>query len=581
MDTLYKDIKVRFVVENFGKYYVQEVTKFYEDEWNINNIEVIIKECSKVYIEFEGSNSSSSLLVENVYQEGGAPFKLASGESKMLFELENNYSMLIPGSYVIKVSIGNKNIYSMFEIIPRHINDIQLKNLRDFINNEVSYLSYNMSSKLQDANYTDNIDYISIVKQYSEFYKDLKINLNSIMNDPYATLEKRYVVNGKHEKLDRKAIYLNSKGKKNHDYSYKKFKDFNNKPNITIKSIALKMLNSLLDIEEKITYAYNQNKLEEEAITREAEVKRISVEKVKDIGLNNREFENRMKSYDKAQTSLGMIQKRMEDFKHTIKILTGIKNILYSFVNSTYIKGIPTAYNINYKGVKLEDRRYKSILKIYNEIYLKKSKKTVSYKPSELLYEYFTFLVVIKIFKELDFTLCDCSFKNIAKDNFLDKIPKGCLAKFTKGKSEVRVWYEKEMLSIPEESMTMNNGFYTHAPNKLPDVRVDFLENNILKKSIIVESKYRRYSYLWNDYYNTHTMVQIKNYKTTVKYIWNYNEKPIYPIEKVIVLYPGEEGVKNVIDKEWGEYTFLQLRPNDSGEIYGYRELKKLIENIK
>lgn len=581
MDILYNsNVNVRFVIHNFGKEYYQEVTKFYEDVWSISNVEVEIKECSKVYIEFEAEGEKSSLIVENVFQEGGDPFLLLSGQSKMLFELDNNYSMLVPGSYIIKININGKQFYSMFEIVPRHINDIQLKNLRDFINLEVSNLSYNMDSKLQITNYADGSDYISIIKQYSEVYRTLKYNLNSIMKNPYLTLEKKYVRNGKHEKLNRKAIYLNSKGNKNQDYSYKKVKDYNNKQNIIIKSIAMKMLSNLIEIEEKLSFAYKQSKTEESVIKKDLELKKSSVEKVKDFIFHNKEVEKKIKSYDNGCLSLNNVKKRKEGIKEIQIVLKGLKTVLSNFITSTFMANIPIVHSINYKSVKVEDNRYKSVLKIYKDIYLNKEKKSISYKPSELLYEYFIFLVVVKVFKDRGLTLADCEFKDIVEGDFLDKVPKGCLAKFLYENKEIRVWYEKELSSLPIEAMETNDGFYTHAPNKLPDVRIDFLEENIVKKSIIVESKYRRYSYLWNDIINTHTMIQIKNYKTTVRYVHGYDKKPIFPVEKVIVAYPGQEDIDKVIHKEWGDYTFLQLKPKENDEIYGFEELKGMLEKM-
>ena len=199
-------------------------------------------------------------------------------------------------------------------------------------------------------------------------------------------------------------------------------------------------------------------------------------------------------------------------------------------------------------------------------------------KKVTYLYEYFIYLAVIKVFRDSGFKLEKCMFKDIIHGEFLEKIPKGCLAKFVKGKVEVRVWYEKELLSLPNESIEFSDGFYTHAPNKLPDIRVDYIYDNLVKKSVVVESKYRRYSYLWNEFYNTSTMIQIKNYKTTIRHIYDKNKRPKDIVSKVVIVYPGEEGIPNVISKEFGDYIFLQLKPGENSDIYGIDELKKILE---
>ncbi len=572
------DLKVKFTIENFGKEYYQYVTKFYTDMWSIDNIEVSIKECSKVYIEFYTEEPNSRLVVENIYKEEGEAFKLNPGENKMLFELENNYSMLVPGNYTLKVYLNGVKYYAMFEIIPRHINDIQLKNLRDFVNSEVRNLSYNMSSKLQMINTNTKSDYISFIKQYSESYKELKFCFNSIMKNPYVSLNKKIIKNGKVKKTDKKTIQLNSKGINNYEYSFKKVKEYCNKENILIKSIAIKMINTIKDIEAKLGVAYKQKKIEEEMLRKDFEFKKTSINIVKDINRNSREIVKKIKSYDKSVSTLNSTMKRKQGIKENIYLLKDLKAALIIFIKSPYMKDIPFVNNTNYKGIRINDYRYKSILDIYKQIHIGNKNKSISYKPSELIYEYFIYLAVIKIFRDKGFKLENCMFKDIIHGEFLEKIPKGCLAKFSRDNLEIRVWYEKELLSLPDESIKFGDGFYTHAPNKLPDIRVDYVYNNVVKKSLIVESKYRRYSYLWNEFYNTSTMIQIKNYKTTIRYFYDKNKKPKDIINKVVVVYPGEEGINNIISKEFGDYIFLQLKPGENNDIYGIEDLKKILE---
>ncbi|MEF9950946.1 MAG: hypothetical protein RR840_00820 [Clostridium sp.] len=571
------NIKVKFIIHNFSKEDVQEVTKFYDDSLSISEVEVVIKECSKVFIEFDGVSRDSTLIVENVFQEGGEPFLLTPGNTKMLFELENKYSMLIPGSYVINVTVDNVKYYSMFEIVPRHINDLQLKNLREFVNSQISQLSYNMDSKLQSTGIGNEIDHITIIKKLNAHYRVLMHNYNSILEDPYITIEKKYTKNSRHEKLDRKTVYLNSKGKKYQDFGYRKIKNYNNKHNIVAKSLGMKFLTCLIDIEEKLSFAYKQNKLEETAAKKDSDYKKEYIEKAKYLILNTREVEKRLRSYDQSKTSLNSIKKRKEGIKENIGILKALKVTLSNFVKSSYMKGVDVKHNNNYKTIKVEDHRYRAIIKIYNDIFLNKERISIAYKPSELIYEYFVYLLVVKVFKDSGLKMLDCDLKDIMDLSFVDQIPRGCVARFSNGEYEVRVYYEKEIMSMEGEAIQIGDGFHTHAPNRLPDIRVDYLKNNIVEKSYIVESKYRRYAYLWSDLYNTHTMVQIKNYKDTIKYSRGWDIKPINPIEKVIVAYPGQEEVDNVVSKQWGDFTFVQVRPEEDGQILGYKYLKEIL----
>ncbi|MEG0371271.1 MAG: hypothetical protein RR645_03150, partial [Clostridium sp.] len=63
----------------------------------------------------------------------------------------------------------------------------------------------------------------------------------------------------------------------------------------------------------------------------------------------------------------------------------------------------------------------------------------------------------------------------------------------------------------------------------------------------------------------------------TIKYSKDILTKPIYPIQKVIVVYPGQEDVNGIISKDWDDFIFIQLRPDENGGIYGYKELQQAL----
>jgi hypothetical protein len=181
----------------------------------------------------------------------------------------------------------------------------------------------------------------------------------------------------------------------------------------------------------------------------------------------------------------------------------------------------------------------------------------------------------------LGFELQDSDFKRLLSARFIDRIPEGCSAVFKKESIRIEVLYEKELLSIPNEAYEMDGGFYTHTNNRLPDVRIDVYSNDRLIKSMMIEIKYRRFLYLWSDYENTETMVQIKNYKTTVQYISKRISRPILPVERVVVVYPGQHDIDPLVEKDWGDYVFLQMRPGGSiDKVHGYEEFKRIIFDL-
>lgn len=266
------------------------------------------------------------------------------------------------------------------------------------------------------------------------------------------------------------------------------------------------------------------------------------------------------------------------DYDFLIKDLRWMKNLLSKYINF-FIDVDSTSKVIPLKSI-LMNSKYGKVYRLYRKLIDYKNYYQPNFKTTDLLYEYFVLLVVLDIIQKLGFNLEESDYKKLLSNKLNDEIPSGMGAIFTKGNLRLEVWYEKELYSLYQEALKNGSGFYTHASNKLPDIRIDFYKDNKYIKSYIIEVKYRRFGYLWSDIENNETMIQIKNYKTTVQYISKDLERPIFPIEKVIIIYPGQLDMDVLVEKEFGNYLFLQLKPKDASTIIGYDELTKILKQL-
>jgi hypothetical protein len=577
-------VKVEFIIDNFDKQFIQEADIFYEELSQIQKSQIEIKECSKVYVKFESQNTDSFLEIQNIFDYNDNYIRINCGDTKKLFEGQNKYSMLVPGDHIIRVGIGNKLYYSTFTVIPRHINDMQLQNLRSFVNNQISGLSYDIettSNKFDNFRQISLPDYINVYKCYEKEFPKIKSSIEEILRNPISVIEKKYVKGQNTKKDDSKTIRFSEKRDSNEKIEVKKYQSLISKENATAKYILSSMYHHLRNIDSKLVQFKKQLQIELSLRKREYDSKELILSSNKPSEFKSFESERKIKSLNQSLADLGDTIKRIDEVTSYIVKTRRMISTISKYNNTSFLKDINETHSITPSKNIFKDARYNKLYRCYEKVISLDTKSILNYKSSDILYEYFILLIIVKSFKDLGYILEDCDFKKLISARFVDKIPEGCNVVFTKEDIRVEIWYEKELFSIPSEVLKLGGGFYTHTNNKLPDIRVDIYNSGSFVKSCIIEVKYRRYSYLWNDYTNIDTMTQIKNYKTTVQYISKEIIRPIFPIEKVIVIYPGQQDIEVSVEKDWGSFLFLQVRPGkDENDIHGYKELMNILAYI-
>ncbi|MCX7903514.1 MAG: nuclease domain-containing protein [Caloramator sp.] len=523
---------VVFTVDNFDKETIFRLDKFYDNVSEIKEKIVELKESSKVSVKFESPDENSYLEIKNIFNGQGEYIKINPNESQKLFEGLNKYSILLPGDHLIRIFYKGNYYYNIYSVNPRHVNELQLQFIRDYVNSRMEGISYNLNTFAQINRIKKNIiksNYINVIKIYKENFLKLIKLLDEIIKSPLTELEKAYMKGQNVKKQDLKTIRFSGRRNGGERLEIKKIPTLNSRENKILKAMLLNIYMELRDLET---------------------------------------FLNEHKE----------VKGNFNDYNLLIKDLRYMKNLLSKYIDF-FVDVDSTNKVVPLKSI-LMNSKYGKIYKLYRKFIDYKNYYQPNFKTTDLLYEYFVLLVVLDIIKELGFNLEDSDYKNLLKNKLNDEIPSGTGAIFTRGNLRLEVWYEKELYSLYHEALKNGSGFYTHASNKLPDIRIDFYKNDKYIKSYIIEVKYRRFGYLWSDLENNETMVQIKNYRMTIQYISKDLEKPISPIEKVIVIYPGQVDMGVLVEKEFGNYLFLQLKPKDASTIMGYDELKKIIKEL-
>lgn len=523
---------VVFTVDNFDKETIFRLDKFYDNIYEIKEKIVELKESSKVNVKFESSDENSYLEIKNIFNGQGEFIKIHPNESQKLFEGLNKYSILLPGDHLVRIFYKGNYYYNIYSVNPRHVNELQLQFIRDYINSRIDGISYNLNTFAQINRIKKNIiksNYLNVIKTYKENFIILVKLLDEIIKSPLTELEKAYMKGQNVKKQDIKTIRFSGRRNGGERLEIKKIPTLNSRENKILKAMLLNLYMELRDLE---------------------------------VFLNE-------------------LKKTKGDFNDCdllIKDLRWMKNLLSKYINF-FIDVDSTSKVIPLKSI-LMNSKYGKVYRLYRKLIDYKNYYQPNFKTTDLLYEYFVLLVVLDIIQKLGFNLEESDYKKLLSNKLNDEIPSGMGAIFTKGNLRLEVWYEKELYSLYQEALKNGSGFYTHASNKLPDIRIDFYKDNKYIKSYIIEVKYRRFGYLWSDIENNETMIQVKNYKTTIQYISKDLERPIFPIEKVIIIYPGQLDMDVLVEKEFGNYLFLQLKPKDASTIIGYDELTKILKQL-
>lgn len=549
------------------------------------------KEYDKVDLLFFSSNPSTILKVESFTSEN--PVTLKCGEILSLSPGGDSDNMLVPGFYDISIIHDTIKFKGLYCIEPNSINYDSLLTMRETLDDICKGLSLNLYYERSGIEYIPNnmsgLDILSF--GYLEANsKEILSSISSILNNPIEDVIKTYSLTENSKRPDNKSLRWQNKHGNiiNTRTPYKEksmILTYDNQENKLIKLISEILFYSTSRIEEKIINHLNflENKkastflkinlLDSEKVRLQNlyNVKRRKSEVKRDIEILNTEIYNYNSKITKLNNSL-----------YTIKLC---KNNMAAFLNRDWVKNINTARKIKPTHKFLKRIDYSFLYNVYLEILEKSDLNTPSKsfpsKKTSLLYEVYSVIIIKNIFEEIGFKWIDGWIKS-ASDilTFNGELSSDDEIILVNNDYRVEIYYDKLLRRTSELRKTSESGIVaSNSDRRRPDILISLYKNNTFIKSIIVEVKYRKASYLYNNTGETDVIHQLKEYRN-LDYFDGLNRKVsnVRPIQKVLVVHPGDKEHKYIEDI-YG-FAFLTLLPIKDSNPIGYTLLKDEINDF-
>lgn len=591
MDTQIKIILRKY---KFGTNYYDDIT-ILNSQFN-ENIDLgeklfSFKEYDKVDLLFSSNNKEIYIKVESFTSE-----TLSIIESDEILSLSpggDRDEMLVPGSYEISIVHKNIEIKGLYLIEPNSINYQSLLKMRETIDNICKGLSLNLYYERSGIEYIPNnmsgLDVLAF--SYLETnYKEILSAISSISNNPIEDVVKTYSLVENSRRADNKSIRWKNKHC-NASNVRTPFKEktivlsLNNYENRLIKLITERLFYSISRIEEKIfSHIYFLIEKHDDIISK---VNVLNNERNKLEGLYNvrRRINEIKRDIDILNIDIESYKSKIDKLKISLSNIKTCKNNIAAFLNKDWVREVASARKIKPTQKFLKRIDYSFLYKIYLEILeksnLNTSSKTFPSKKTSLLYEMYSVIMVKNIFEEFGFEWIDGWIKSVSDSlTFNGELSSGEEIILTKGEYKIKISYDKLLRRTSELRKTSESGIVaSNSERRKPDILISLYKKNKFIKSMIIEVKYRKASYLYNNNGETDVIHQLKEYRN-LDYFDGINRRvsDIRPIQKVIVVYPGNKESRYIEDI-YG-FSFLTLLPNDDHNPIGYSLLKEEVEDF-
>ncbi|AWZ47772.1 hypothetical protein C3495_02435 [Clostridiaceae bacterium 14S0207] len=523
--------------------------------------------------------------------------KLKVGEIYQLSSINTTDKMLVPGNYVLKVKTINNSFQTYFTVRPSAMSWEGLTNMRVYLESILKGLSHDVyKNKNIVTNDSKNNDwgFLEFYKYIEENYKNLDSILLNIFRDPIREITKKYSERDYSNKVDLKSQrWLVNKGMSlnsntyNPTKFYEKYTDFtkDNYENKWLKKILSDMFLEMKNIEN---YYYNllckvlreeQTLCEKRSFLEEKDKNRFTSE------LFSKGFmKDRIRDLKEINRTSLKIDKRKKNLNYYLSNITKLRDKLAYYINDTWLKEINGYKEIIKPSFKvMKDRRYAEVYNFYEvlfELYDKgNSISKFPYKNTPKLFEYYVFLTIKQIIEDFGFIWIKGWLMD--KDetfNCFNELPKNTKITLEKDNYTVSIQYEKRIEKNPTD---LNNyELISNAYHRLPDIIVSIFKDSIFLESFIVEVKCRKFSYIYNEYAQTDTIEQVRDYLTVNIYDKITKRVKRNCINRVIIVYPMQE-VNSKIQHEFYDINFIGIKPSiDCKKSEGYMELKSQVNEI-
>lgn len=593
MDTLIKIIlkKYKFNSSEVFESVVFETNSLSNINLGSNLFE--FKEYDKAELLYESSIEDSCLKVESFQSEDIISIK--NGQSVQLSPGGDSDYMLSPGFYAIDLIVGSNKYRGLYSIIPNSIDYKSLLMMREILDDMCKGLSNNIYSERSGLEFVsaDNLNIDLVTFNYIESnYKQLVSSISSIMRNPIENLTKTYGYRNVSQRPDSKSIRWQNEKKhlsiKNNKYKEKHCV-------LTYDTIENKLLKTLC---ENIFYSINymERKLKGHLsllnskidITSNA-LSELNNQKYRLSYLNNvgnRKYEINQDIIN-CQREIEKLTFKTNKISEAIRKTSHCKNILLSFLQQDWVVNLPTTKQLCPTKKFFKRFDYVHFYYMYMDMFEKKNKTQIgtvfSSKKTSSMYEIYSVINTIKALEDIGFTWDSGWIKSMdSLSTFNGDLESGEKIILTKNEYTVELTYDYIVQRASNVKGTGISQIVSSNSNKRkPDILISLFKNNKFIKSMIIEVKYRKESYIYNVNGETDVIHQLKEYRNLDFYDGETNKvSDIRPIQKVIVVYPNAKE-KKFIEDIYG-FTFISLMPDENKDVIGYSLLKdELIEFLE
>lgn len=512
-------------------FYNKENEKYLVEEINLlenTNLQILFQAESGTKLYLDGLDQLEDRLVyedkEGLYlRPSTRPYVLYNGK------INNRPYPYIPGTYFLTVTTINDGSYdARSKVLTKRIDEDQHTKMIDDIEGFIKGLSLTISSK---RNLLNDISINVFGRNKAEKYAYILANkdkivagLEEISKNRRYSVTKTYPVIPKYKarKIDHKSM---------------KFLMTHPEQQKTIQAPL-----------STITYDIRENVWLKSII----EILLVHVNDMKKVCL-------KFISYANNSTQLMQFQKEIQSLQYS----------LTSFLSEKWIAELPRNQSKQVPLSLIRIGSYNVFYRIYRVLKGKTEEIKVNsslqfhHKRSDLLYEIWGYLKVVSILKKNHgFTITKNWFQK--NQNSLDKIivtnqSKSDFIELQKENKVIRVYFD-EQIPKKKEHVSRENTLYTLNNNR-PDCRVDVWIDEQYKGSLIIDFKYRKKQYLWQDEHlnddqnPTKVMKQLESYANgmrTNSSALNGHESIIVdakPVIEVWAVYPRR------FDDQFTDYT--------------------------
>lgn len=207
-------------------------------------------------------------------------------------------------------------------------------------------------------------------------------------------------------------------------------------------------------------------------------------------------------------------------------------------------------------------------------------------RPTPLLYEYYVYFTLMDIAKELGWTLT--GKPSLPEQTIVyEGLPDGYTVCLRKGDEELRLVFNEEVYYGGNQPLVNQGYFYTTGSHRKPDIRIERHRLALdlplrFQEAWIIEVKYRPLRNIYSEEVLTSTEGQLCNYKN-FGYTWKSGNGRAYPressvVKKVICVYPGSKAEhEQVLILTNNGVNYLQLCP-EGDSVRGKDELRNMMK---